>query len=191
MEVSAVQYCGNMYQLNRTKRRFCEYFCLGKFLWKVLAFVKHLPTHSRGVLVQSQTQKQNYTLYTGQRFIPRIALSSFRTTGPGRTVCVVVNLSCSQSLFSLLITWVHKTVLNLFSLLFIRLRKGEVEPKPTLVALSRESGKKSSTGESDGVTDNEYSYTDDDTDGERLVTANKPPPVTRSADDVRYSIFFP
>ena len=102
----------------------------------------------------------------------------------------MVNLSCSQSLFSLLITWVHKTVLNSFSLLFIRLRKGEVEPKPTLVAVSCESGKKSSTGESDGFTDNEYSYTDDDTDGERLVTANKPPPVPRSVDDVRYSIFF-
>ena len=93
-------------------------------------------------------------------------------------------------LFSLLITWIHKTVLNSFSLIFIRLRKGEVEPKPTLVALSRDSGKRSSTGESDGFTDNEYSYTDDDTDGERLLTANKPPLVTRSADDVRYSIFF-
>ena len=78
---------------------------------------------------------------------------------------------------------------NSFSLLFIRLRKGEVESKPTLVALSRDSGKRSSTGESDGFTDNEFSYTDDDTDGERLVTGNKPTLVTGSADNVRHSIF--
>ena len=70
------------------------------------------------------------------------------------------------------------------------MRKGEVESKPTLVALSRDSGKRSSTGESDGFTDNEYSYTDDDTDGDRLVTGNKPLHVTGSADNVRYSIFF-
>lgn len=69
-----------------------------------------------------------------------------------------------------------------------RLRKGEVESKPTLVALSRESGKRSSTGESDGFTDNEYSYTDDDTDGERLVTGNKPPHVTGSADNTDVDI---
>ena len=88
------------------------------------------------------------------------------------------------------VTSIDRTGLNSFTLLFIRLRKGEVECKPTLVALSRESGKRSSTGESDGFTDNEYSYTDDDTDGERLVTGNKPPHVTGSADNVRYSIVF-
>ena len=88
------------------------------------------------------------------------------------------------------VTCIDRTGLNSFSLLFIRLRKGEVESKPTLVALSRDSGKRSSTGESDGFTDNEYSYTDDDTDGERLVTGNKPLHVTGSADNVRYSIFF-
>ena len=88
------------------------------------------------------------------------------------------------------VTCIDRAGLNSFSLLFIRLRKGEVESKPTLVALSREGGKRSSTGESDGFTDNEYSYTDDDTDGERLVTGNKPLHVTVSADNVRNSIVF-
>ena len=68
MEVSAMQYCGNMYQLNRTKRRFCEYFCLDKFLWKVLALVKHLATHPRGVLVWSQTQRVE--IYPADSVVP-------------------------------------------------------------------------------------------------------------------------
>jgi len=55
-----------------------------------------------------------------------------------------------------------------------RLRRGEVEPKPTPVALSPENLKRSSTGESEGYSDydNSASYedTDGDTDGERLVT---------------------
>ena len=54
------------------------------------------------------------------------------------------------------------------------MRRGEVEPKPTPVALSPESLKWSSTGESEGHSDydNSVSYedTDGDTDGERLVT---------------------
>ena len=101
-----------------------------------------------------------------------------------------INKDPGPSPGSATVTCIDRTGLNSFTLLFIRLRKGEVESKPTLVALSRESGKRSSTGESDGFTDNEYSYTDDDTDGERLVTGNKPPHVTGSADNVRYSIVF-
>lgn len=57
---------------------------------------------------------------------------------------------------------------------FHRLRRGEVEAKPTLVALSSGSGKRSSMGESDGLSEYEnstsYEDTDGDTDGERLVT---------------------
>ena len=69
-----------------------------------------------------------------------------------------------------------------------RLRRGEVEPKPTLVALSPgNSGKRSSTGESEGLSDNEnstsYDETDGDTDGERLVTGN-PVSVSGTGDDV-------
>lgn len=66
------------------------------------------------------------------------------------------------------------------------MRRGEVEPKPTPVALSADSLKRSSTGESDGYSDYEnnasYEDTDGDTDGERLVTTNKPVPT--SIDDV-------
>ena len=55
-----------------------------------------------------------------------------------------------------------------------RLRRGEVEPKPTPVALSPENLKRSSTGESEGFSDYDnsgsYEDTDGDTDGERLVT---------------------
>ena len=70
------------------------------------------------------------------------------------------------------------------------MRRGEVQPKPTLVALSQDSSRRTSTGESDGFTDNENSYddTDGDTDGDRLVAANKSVPgttVTGLSDDVR------
>ena len=62
-----------------------------------------------------------------------------------------------------------------------------MEPKPTLVALSPGSGKRSSTGESDGFSDYEnstsYDETDGDTDGERLVT-DKPDAASGSTDDV-------
>lgn len=65
------------------------------------------------------------------------------------------------------------------------MRRGEVEPKPTPVALSPESLKRSSAGEFEGYSDcdNSASHedTDGDTDGERLVT-NKQVPV--SVDDV-------
>ena len=70
-----------------------------------------------------------------------------------------------------------------------RLRRGEVEPKPTPVALSPESLKQSSTGESEGYSDYDnsgsYDDTDGDTDGERLVT-NKQVQVQgpRCSDDV-------
>ena len=50
MKVSAMQHCGNMRKLYRTKRRLYEYFCVDIFLWKVLALAKHFPTH-RGVHV--------------------------------------------------------------------------------------------------------------------------------------------
>lgn len=67
-----------------------------------------------------------------------------------------------------------------------RLRCGEVEAKPTFVALSPGSGKKSSTGESDGLSDYEnstsYEDTDGDTDGERLVT-EKLGLITGRSDD--------
>lgn len=53
---------------------------------------------------------------------------------------------------------------------FHRLRRGEVEAKPTLVALSSGSGKRSSVGESDGLSEYENSTSYEDTDGERLVT---------------------
>ena len=64
-----------------------------------------------------------------------------------------------------------------------------MEPKPTLVALSPAgSGKRSSTGESDGLSDDEnntsYDDTDGDTDGERLVRADKPGTALGSSDDV-------
>ncbi|PFX15541.1 Adenylate cyclase type 6 [Stylophora pistillata] len=65
-----------------------------------------------------------------------------------------------------------------------RLRRGEVEPKPTPVALSPDSLKRSSTGESEGFSDydNSTSYedTDGDTDGEKLVTSQQ---VTSSGDN--------
>jgi len=64
MEASATQHCGNTHKLNRTKRRLYEHFCVDIFLWKVLALVKHFPTH-RGVHVQSQTQNWNGTLDNG------------------------------------------------------------------------------------------------------------------------------
>ena len=70
------------------------------------------------------------------------------------------------------------------------MRRGEVEPKPTPVALSPESLKRSSTGESEGHSDYEnsasYEDTDGDTDGEKLVT-NKQVQVQapKSNDDVR------
>ena len=58
-----------------------------------------------------------------------------------------------------------------------RLRRGEVEPKPTPVALSPEHLKQSSTGESEGYSDYDnsgsYDDTDGDTDGERLVTTKQ------------------
>ena len=70
---------------------------------------------------------------------------------------------------------------------FHGLRPGEVEAKPTLVALSSRSGKRSSMGESDGLSeyDNSTSYedTDGDTDGERLVT-DSPGTSPGNADDV-------
>jgi len=70
------------------------------------------------------------------------------------------------------------------------LRRGEVEPKPTPVALSSENLKQSSTGESEGFSDydNSASYedTDGDTDGERLVNNKQVQlQVPRSNDDVR------
>ncbi|XP_078381950.1 uncharacterized protein LOC144664652 isoform X2 [Oculina patagonica] len=75
-----------------------------------------------------------------------------------------------------------------------RLRRGEVEPKPTPVALSADSIKRSSTGESDGYSDYEnsasYEDTDGDTDGERLVT-NKQVPTSidnKDVDKERYYI---
>lgn len=63
-----------------------------------------------------------------------------------------------------------------------------MEPKPTLVALSPgNSGKRSSTGDSEGLSDFEnstsYDETDGDTDGERLVTGN-PVSVSGTGDDV-------
>lgn len=65
-----------------------------------------------------------------------------------------------------------------------RLRRGEVEPKPTPVALSPDSLRRSSTGESEGFSDydNSTSYedTDGDTDGEKLVTSQQ---VTSSGDN--------
>lgn len=71
------------------------------------------------------------------------------------------------------------------TLAFYRLRRGEVEPKPTPVALSPDSLKRSSTGESEGFSDydNSTSYedTDGDTDGEKLVTSQQ---VTSSGDNV-------
>lgn len=70
---------------------------------------------------------------------------------------------------------------------FHGLRRGEVEAKPTLVALSSGSGKRSSMGESDGLSeyDNSTSYedTDGDTDGERLVT-DSPGSSPGKADDI-------
>lgn len=57
------------------------------------------------------------------------------------------------------------------------MRRGEVEPKPTLVALSPGSGKRNSTCESDALSD-------DDTDAERLVRADKPGTASGSSDDV-------
>jgi len=70
-----------------------------------------------------------------------------------------------------------------------RLRRGEVEPKPTPVALSPENFMRSSTGESEGYSDydNSASYedTDGDTDGERLVTNKQVQlQVARTNDDV-------
>ena len=70
-----------------------------------------------------------------------------------------------------------------------RLRRGEVEPKPTPVALSPESLMRSSTGESEECSDydNSASFedTDGDTDGERLVTSKQVQlQVPRSNDDV-------
>ena len=70
------------------------------------------------------------------------------------------------------------------------MRRGEVEPKPTPVALSPENLKQSSTGESEGFSDydNSASYedTDGDTDGEGLVTNKQVQlQVPRSNDDVR------
>ena len=70
-----------------------------------------------------------------------------------------------------------------------RLRRGEVEPKPTLVALSPPgNGKRSSTGESDGLSDDDnntsYDDTDGDTDGEKLVRADKPGTASGSSDEV-------
>ena len=74
-----------------------------------------------------------------------------------------------------------------------RLRCGEVEAKPTFVALSPGSGKKSSTGESDGLSDYEnstsYEDTDGDTDGERLVT-EKLGLITGRSDDVCNHVIF-
>ena len=59
------------------------------------------------------------------------------------------------------------------------MRRGEVECKPTPVALSADSLKRSSTGESDGYSDYEnsasYDDTDGDTDGEKLVTNQQVP----------------
>ena len=61
-----------------------------------------------------------------------------------------------------------------------------MESKPTPVALSADSLKRSSTGESDGYSDYEnsasYEDTDWDTDGERLVTNQQ---VPKSFDNVR------
>ena len=70
------------------------------------------------------------------------------------------------------------------------MRRGEVEPKPTPVALSPENLKQSSMGESEGFSDydNSASYedTDGDTDGERLVNNKQVQlQVPRSNDDVR------
>ena len=69
-----------------------------------------------------------------------------------------------------------------YHLVFNRLRRGEVEPKPTPVALSRDSINRSSAGESDrynnGFSNNSASY--DDTDGERLVQNTQ---VSATTDD--------
>ena len=68
---------------------------------------------------------------------------------------------------------------------FYRLRRGEVESKPTPVALSPDNIRRSSSGESKGVSDydisNSYEDTDGDTDGEKLVTSQQ---VTSSSDNV-------
>ena len=60
-----------------------------------------------------------------------------------------------------------------------------MEPKPTAVALSADSLKRSSTGESEGFSDYDNSAshedTDGDTDGERLVTNQQ---VPTSVDNV-------
>ncbi|CAH3151004.1 unnamed protein product [Pocillopora meandrina] len=65
-----------------------------------------------------------------------------------------------------------------------RLRRGEVESKPTPVALSPDNIRRSSSGESKGVSDydisNSYEDTDGDTDGEKLVTSEQ---VTSSSDN--------
>ena len=68
---------------------------------------------------------------------------------------------------------------------FHRLRRGEVESKPTPVALSQDNIRRSSSGESKGVSDydnsNSCEDTDGDTDGEKLVTSQQ---VTSSSDNV-------
>ncbi|RMX48072.1 hypothetical protein pdam_00002622 [Pocillopora damicornis] len=65
-----------------------------------------------------------------------------------------------------------------------RLRRGEVESKPTPVALSPDNIRRSSSGESKGVSDydisNSFEDTDGDTDGEKLVTSQQ---VTSSSDN--------
>ena len=97
MEVRAIQHCGNMHKLNRTKRRLYEHLCVDIFLWKVLTLVKHFPTH-RGVHVQSLKIRTTHwilgkDLSSGQHCAP------FCTTGTKRFVCVMINCF----LFSVLI----------------------------------------------------------------------------------------
>ena len=117
--------------------------------------------------------------FGAKRFIPIGFELGTTLSSPNRSITPNNSVSPNQIYFPL----AHNFIVRAFH----GLRRGEVEAKPTLVALSSGSGKRSSMGESDGLSeyDNSTSYedTDGDTDGERLVT-DSPGSSPGKADDV-------
>ena len=97
MEVSAMQHCGSMHKLNRTKRRLYEhfswiYFC-GKFwLWSNISRRIEASMCCHRVKIRTTHWILGRDLSSGQCCPP------FRTTGPKRFVCVVINFFWSSVL---------------------------------------------------------------------------------------------
>ncbi|KAK2551490.1 hypothetical protein P5673_027680 [Acropora cervicornis] len=137
--------------------------------------------HDEEVLFLALGGLLNLVCYPSESYVNRCRLAD----SDGLVIMTHVHETSSSESIKIRCLQLIKNLLG-NSMAFHGLRHGEVEAKPTLVALSSGSGKRSSMGESDGLSDydNSTSYedTDGDTDGERLVT-DSPGSSPGKADD--------